>query len=229
MVCDIETVGEDFDSLDKTTQDVLTDWIRKESGTEEEYRVALEELKNRLGFSPLTAQAVAVGLLDVDGDKGAVYYQNPADKNQESEEGGIKYKAMSEPEMLSKFWELAGKCREVITFNGRSFDVPFLIIRSAVHKIRPSVNLMPPRFASDSRHIDLLDQLTYYGSVRKKGNLHLWSRVFGITSPKEQGVKGEDVGRLFKEGKYLEIAKYNAGDLFATRELYEIWDDYVRF
>ncbi len=229
LVFDIETVGEDYNSLDKTTQEVLTHWIKRESYGEEEYNIQLEELKNGLGFSPLTGQIVAIGVLDVELNKGAVYYQNNGETNKDFEEEDIKFKVMSEKEMLEKFWEGAKKYHQFITFNGRGFDVPFLVVRSAVHGIRPSVNLMPPRFNMSTNHIDLLDQLTFYGSVRKKGNLHLWSRAFGIKSPKEMGVTGEDVGRLYREGKYLEIAKYNVGDLRATRELYLNWDKYIRF
>jgi uncharacterized protein YprB with RNaseH-like and TPR domain len=51
-----------------------------------------------------------------------------------------------------------------ITFNGRSFDAPFLIVRSAVHRIKPSVNLIPNRY--DKYHIDLFDQLSFYGVSR---------------------------------------------------------------
>ena len=50
IVFDIETVGEDFEALDETTQEVLTRWLKKESESEEEYKIALEELKNGLGF-----------------------------------------------------------------------------------------------------------------------------------------------------------------------------------
>lgn len=214
--------------LDKTTQEVLTRWIKKESESEEEYRIALEELKNGLGFSPLTGQIVTIGVLDVGLNKGVVYYQNNAESSDDFEESGIKFKAMSEKEMLENFWEGARKYQQFITFNGRSFDVPFLMVRSAVHKIRPTVNLMPPRYNSVN-HIDLLDQLTFYGAVRKRGNLHLWARAFGIESPKNQGISGEDVGQLYRDGRYLDIARYNVGDLRATRELYLIWDKYVRF
>ena len=31
LVFDIETIGSDFDSLDHTTQEVLTRWIKKEA------------------------------------------------------------------------------------------------------------------------------------------------------------------------------------------------------
>jgi len=74
----------------------------------------------------------------------------------------------------------------------------------------------------------LQDLLTFYGSVRKKGSLHLWSRALGIKSPKADGVTGDDVGRLFKEKKYLEIAKYNVGDIRATRELYKVWTQFFK-
>ncbi len=229
LVFDIETIGENYDELDETTQHMLTRWIEKESSSEEEYRVALQEIKEGLGFSPLTGQICAIAILDVELDKGAVYYQSPDVGQEDCEEDGIKFRAMTERDMLEKFWQGAKQYREFITFNGRAFDVPFLMVRSAIHGIRPSVNMMPPRFSSNSNHVDLLDQLTFYGSVRKKGNLHLWCRAFGIKSPKSDGVSGDDVGRLFKEKEYLKIAKYNVADIRATRDLYNHWHNFIRF
>jgi uncharacterized protein YprB with RNaseH-like and TPR domain len=233
LVFDIETIGEDFDSLDQTTQEVLTRWIKKESETQDEYEKALADLKNGLGFSPLTGQIVAIGVYDVDKDKGAVYFQAPDQSVIDSEEENIKYRVLGEKEMLQQFWTLAEKYDEFISFNGRGFDVPFLMIRSAIHGIRPSKNLMVNRYASiqprNARHIDLLDQLTFYGSVRRRGNLHLWSKAFGIKSPKAEGITGDDVGHLFKEKRFLDIAKYNVGDLKATKELYIYWENYLRF
>jgi hypothetical protein len=233
LIFDIETIGEDFDSLDETTQEVLTHWLRKTIKDEEEYQAALEDLKNGLGFSPLTGEIVAIGVLDYEKDKGVVYFQAPGQKIKETEEEGIKLKPMTEKEMLKKFWEGAKEYQEFISFNGRTFDVPFLMIRSAIHKIKPSKDLMSNRYLNSQRfeakHIDLLDQLTFYGAVRRKGSLHLWARAFGIKSPKADGVTGDDVSKLFKEKKFLEIAKYNVGDLRATKELYEYWQNYLKF
>ena len=228
LVFDIETIGEDFDSLDETTQKVLTRWLKKESSSEEEYKVELDELKEGMGFSPFTGSVVAIGVMDVEKNAGCVYYQDGSGKLKETEEEGIKFKPMSEKEMLQKFWEGAQKYSQFITFNGRGFDVPFLMVRSAVQGVRPTVNMMPPRFVANSNHIDLMDQLSFLGSVRRRPNLHLCTRAFGIKSPKESGITGEDVGRLFKEGRFLDIAKYNVGDLRATRELYLIWENYFR-
>jgi DNA polymerase elongation subunit (family B) len=231
LVFDIETVGEDFNALDQATQDVLTRWIKKDSDSNEEYEAALEELKSGLGFSPLTGEIVVIGVYDPDKDHGAVYFQSPDAPAEEFTENNIRFRPMGEKEMLKSFWDGAKEYDEFITFNGRMFDAPFLAIRSAIHKIRPSVDLMEGRYLYQQRgvrHIDLFDQLTYYGATRRKGGLHLWSRAFGIKSPKGEGVTGDDVSRLFKEKKYLDIARYNVGDLRATAELYEYWDKYLR-
>lgn len=230
LVFDIETIGEDFDLLDKTTQEVLTRWLKKESINEEEYQVRFEELKEGMGFSPFTGEIVAIGVLDVELNKGCVYYsasKSTMDMAKEIEEDDIKFKCVSEKEMLEKFWEGAKKYRQFVSFNGRSFDVPFMMIRSAILGVRPTLNLMGNRYDKYNIHVDLLDQLSFLGAVRKKPNLHLAARAFGIKSPKEEGITGEDVGRLYKEGRFLDIAKYNVGDLRATRELYLAWEKYL--
>ena len=232
LIFDIETIGENFDELDSATRDVLTKWIKKDSESEEEYVKALEELKSGLGFSPLTGQIVAIGVLDYDKNQGVVYFQAPGENFKEFQEENITFKPCTEKEMLENFWKGSEKYNEFITFNGRGFDAPFLAVRSAVHKIKASKDLMSNRYLSSQRfgatHIDLFDQLTFYGATRRKGGLHLWCRAFGITSPKAQGVTGDDVAQLFKEKKYKEIARYNVGDLNATKELYDYWKNYIK-
>ncbi len=230
LVFDIETVGEDFETLDKTTQDSLTRWIEHEAGDEREYKVMLDDLKQGLGFSPLTGQIVALGMLDVETGKTGVYYQSPGVAAKRAEEDGVSYESMEEKEIVRRFWDVAARYQVFITFNGRGFDAPFLTTRSAVHGVRPTKNLMAGRYIyqqhADAIHIDLLDQLTFYGATRRTGGLHLWCRALGIKSPKSGGVTGDDVGDLFKKKKYLDIARYNVGDLYATKELFDAWDTY---
>ncbi|MDP2838052.1 MAG: ribonuclease H-like domain-containing protein [Candidatus Moranbacteria bacterium] len=234
LVFDIETVGEDFDTLDQTSQDVLTRWIKRESESGEDYTAALADLKAGMGFSPLTGQIVAIGIRDVEREKSAVYFQASKDGQEKSfEEGDCKFEVMTEQDTLQKFWDVVEKYDTFVTFNGRAFDVPFLMVRSAVHGIRPSKNLLGNRYLnyhpSNARHVDLLDQLTFYGAMRKKGSLHLWCRLFGIESPKAQGVDGDDVKALYESGKSDDIARYNARDLRATAELYQRYVKFLQF
>lgn len=233
LIIDIETIGEDFDSLDQATQDALTWWIKKESSAKDEYQAALSELKEGLGFSPLTGEIVVIGVLDAQRNKGKVYFQAPGKNVKPFTEGNFDFESFTEKEMLQHFWQGVLQYDEFVTFNGKSFDVPFLFVRSAVNKVKPTKNLMSNRYLSSQRvgcrHVDLLDELNFYGAVRKKGNLHLWSRAFGIASPKAGGITGDDVNRLFKEKKFVDIARYNTGDLIATKELYEYWKNYFNF
>ena len=231
LVFDLETVGEDWELLDEATQANLSWWIEGSSQSEEEAAVEMKQLKEGLGLSPLTGFIVAIGVYDTVTQKGAVYFSAGDTKLEEREEEGIKYKAMGEKEMLEQFWQVAAACNEFVSFNGRAFDAPFLAIRSMVHGVKPSKDLLSNRYLSLQRgcaHIDLMDQLTFYGAARFRKSLHLFCRALGIESPKAGGTTGDDVATLYKEGKYLDIARYNAGDLRATAALYERWKQSVR-
>ena len=232
LVFDIETIGQGWDSLDEVTQVYLTRSLKRELETDESFTFKVKNVKDETGLSPLTGEIVAIGIYDVDRSAGAVYFQAPDSAEPINfEENGIKYQSMSEKDMLETFWKVAQKYNEFITFNGRGFDAPFMMVRSAINDIVPSVDLMEGRYLYQQRgvkHIDLYDQFSFYGGSIKKGSLHLYCRAFGITSPKEGG-DGDEVGKLFKEKKYEDIARYNAGDIIATTELYKKWEKYLKF
>jgi hypothetical protein len=159
------------------------------------------------------------------------YERDPTGKQVDIEEGDIKYVPMTEAEILIKFWAIAETTDEFISFFGRRSDVPYINIRSAVHGIRPSKDLLSNRYNSSrfpgALHWDLAELLTFYGSAMYKGSLHRWCRAFGIESPKGE-MDGSQVGEYFKAGKGLEIAKYNVADLKATTALFHKWDQYLR-
>lgn len=231
LVCDIETVGENYDLLDSTTQELLCRSLDRSAANEAEYLAALQDLKQGLGFSPLTGEIVAIGVLDVENDRGVVYYQSPGAEVEETAKENFAFKPCTEAEMLLRFWRGVEAYDTLVTFNGRQFDVPYLMIRSAVHQIRPSKNFLANRYISlqprSARHLDLMDLFSFYGAVWRKGGLHLFCRAFGIPSPKAEGVTGDDVTELFRSGKFLEIAEYNTRDLVATKALYEYWQKYI--
>lgn len=231
LVFDIETVGERWDALDETTQHNLSRWIKESARDEEEYEQEMKQLEGGLGFSPLTGFIVAIGVYDTEKERGAVYFSAPDTKIKNSEEDGIKYETMGEKAMLEQFWKVAAVCTEFISFNGRAFDAPFLAIRSMVHRVKPTKDLLSNRYLSSQRgaaHIDLMDQLTFYGAARFRKSLHLFCRALGIESPKAFGTTGDDVAALYADKKYLAIARYNAGDLRATAALYQRWREAFR-
>lgn len=228
LVFDIETVGESWESLDVTTQEMLSRWVARTAKNEEEREVEMKDLREGLGFSPLTGHVVAIGLYDFDRKQGVVYYES--NEEAESQIGEYILKPRTEKEMLEDFWEGARSYDTFVTFNGRGFDVPFLNLRSAIFGIRPTHDLMDGRYLYQqkrARHVDLQDQMTFYGAMMRRPSLHLFCRAFGIESPKGGGVSGDDVAKLFHAKKFRDIARYNAHDVIATTALYQKWLSYL--
>lgn len=226
LVIDIETVGVDLESLTESQQEYLLRYaeLEKDETVKEEKR---EEAIRYLSLYPFTANVVAIGMLNVETERSIVFYEGEGYDDYIADEKLVKYKAVKEEEMLKLFWGYVKKSNQIITFNGRQFDIPFLMLRSAMYKIRPSKNLIRNRY-DISDHIDLLEQLTFCG-LTKKFNLDFYCNAFGIESPKSKGITGMEVKELSNAGKNREVAVYCADDVRATNELYKIWKNYLSF
>ncbi len=218
LIFDIETIGIDFDSLGQDAQN----YVLKDAEDERKAKDA----KEKLGLWPFTGEIAAICLLNPETEHGKVFFQAPGQNLEPFVEDKVEYEALTEKAILENFWQDIRHYQQFITFNGRKFDCPFIMLRSAILKVRPTRNLMPYRY-SDSEHIDLLDQLTFYGAFRRF-SLDFYCRTFKLDSAKTAGMSGDKVQEYFKKGKYLEIAKYCAADVIATAELFERGEKYIR-
>ena len=219
VVFDIETLAFPFDSLDAEQQDYLTRFAR----TEEEK----EEAILRLNLFPFTAQVIAIGMLNPDSNRGKVFYQGPGDQQRVSDDGMVEFVPLEERNIREEFWSSLNHYGQIVTFNGRAFDGPFIMLRSAMLGVRATRNLVPYRYSA-AEHCDLLEQLTFYGAFRKF-NLDFYCKGFGIKSPKSEGITGLDLGELFRTGRYAEIADYCLRDVKATAELFFRWQSLLSF
>ena len=218
LLFDIETLGFPLESFDEVQQK----YLMRFATTDEEK----EEAKRRLNLNAPTAQVIAIGMMNPDTSAGQVLFQSPNKEEFFSPDKSIEFRSGDERDLLVQFWERVSHYDQFITFNGRSFDCPFLMLRSALIGVKPSRSLLPYRYSQI--HIDLLDQFTFYGATRKF-SLDFYCKSFGIKSPKSDGITGLDLGDLFGAGKYREIAEYCLGDLKATMELHRIWNQYLNF
>lgn len=218
VIVDIETIGIEFESLDKKSKDYLLKFAKDDNER--------EKIKESLALNPLTGEIVAIGMFNPDTRKGVVYYVG-GEKDKDFLEDDINFKVKTEAEMISNFWKDIEKYKQVITFNGRTFDGPFLHLRSAILEIKPSRNLVPYRY-DYKWHCDLLDQMTHYG-VSRRFSLDFYTKRFNIRSPKEEGIDGSMVSEMFQVGRQKEIAQYCARDIKATAKLYEYWENYLKF
>ncbi|MBP1653780.1 MAG: 3'-5' exonuclease, PolB [Bacteroidetes bacterium] len=213
VVFDIETLAYPLEHFDELQQEYLLRFAK----TDEEREEAIQ----KLSLTPFTARIVAIAMLNPESNRGKVFYDGPGEKPELVEDGFIEYAPMPEPEMLEEFWKTILPYGQFITFNGRSFDCPFVMLRSAALGVKPSRNLMPYRYSANE-HCDLLDQLTFYGASRKF-NLDFYCKAFGIRSPKAEGISGHDVAALHAAGRFRDIATYCMGDVKATAQLFHRW------
>lgn len=134
---------------------------------------------------------------------------------------------VSEPELLQAFWALAGHASVVVTYNGRGFDVPFLVGRSLIHDIAVNVDLQSSPY-SLRPHLDLYQAIGgRYG--RGPASLDVVCWALGMPSPKEV-MDGSMVSTFFAKGDLATIAEYNAGDVRATTGVYQrVRDGLLRY
>ena len=225
LIVDIETIGQEWKELPGITRAALTHWIDKSKLSEEEKNKKRGDVTDRLSLSPFTGSIVSLAVYDVERKTGAVYFvsEDPDDSFQSED---FTYKQRTEKEILEDFWEGAGSYDVFVTFNGRSFTMPFLHHRSVMLGVKPTVDIARQRYLtkqSHPYHVDLMDEVSFYGGMAHRPSLQLLCGAYGIENASLLG--GEDIAEAFKEGRYRAIAEKNAGDVVATTKLYEKWKD----
>jgi len=172
------------------------------------------------GLAPLTARLVAVALLNPRTGRGRIWYEHPGGHPGATADGAIELLPGTEAAQIAGFWRAVVPFRRIITFNGRFFLCPFIMLRSALLGIPPARNLLPYRFSA-IEHCDLLDQLTFYGATRRC-TLEAYCRGFGIPPPGGEGGRPE-ISSLVEAGRYREIAELAADTVRAIAGLYGLW------
>jgi DNA polymerase III epsilon subunit-like protein len=212
VVFDIETAGVEWESLD----DAQRTYLQKNARTEEER----QRLPEMLSLWPFTGRIVVLAMVNPDTGRGYVWYEKTDERVEETSSDGLfRFIGDKEAVFLTEFWKAIARFQRFVTFNGRSFDGPFLMLRSATLGIPVTKNLAGYRY-SLRPHTDLLDVITFFGASRK-WNLDFACKAFGIESPKEHGMDGYSVGPYYRAGRLREIALYCRRDVEATARLFQ--------
>lgn len=216
LVFDIETIGMPFDEIEEHSQEYILDRLERVDRSD---AAAVEQAKGKTGLYPLFAYVGAIGLLDTRG-KGCVLLLH--DQPVEMEDPTFTCETFAdEASLIRRFWEIAEKYQRLVTFNGTGFDWPFLVFRSGVNRVKVPFSL---KNWGDEKHIDLKNEVP---PGRNNYSLAEISKAMGTFNPKEAGVSGGDVGRLFEEGKQADVAQYVARDVTSTLELYDVWRQFM--
>lgn len=215
LVIDIETVGIPWEEHDPYVREYLMKGLTEEGA---------EETRRAGGLSPFRGKIVAIGVIRTDDGRSCALYEVPGQTDLRVEKAGARtYISGTEKQILEKFWEWFDNDSRFISFNGRQFDGPFLMIRSAVNGVQPRRDLVGYRYQMHP-NCDLREALNFYGTTNNrqfKFNLDLACKTFGIPTSKGEGVDGRSVESWYRAGRHREIADYCLEDVRATWELYE--------
>ncbi|WP_168464559.1 3'-5' exonuclease [Wolbachia endosymbiont of Ctenocephalides felis wCfeT] len=131
----------------------------------------------------------------------------------------------NEKELVRGFFNyMSEKKPRLVSFNGRTFDMPVLKYRAMVHGIQAEYlhkagdkwNSYNQRYSSDW-HCDLLESLSDFGaSARVKMN----EVCAAFSLPGKIGVDGSQVTSLYDSGKLQEIRDYCETDVVNTYLIY---------
>jgi DNA polymerase III epsilon subunit-like protein len=215
LVIDIETVGTPWEELDPYVREYLIKGLSDGDA---------EEARRAGGLSPFRGKIVAIGVINIEDGRSCAMYEMPGQTELRTEKLGLRtYISGSEKQILEKFWTFFDNDARFITFNGRQFDGPFLMIRSAIHGVVPKRDLVGYRYGFHP-NCDLREALNFFGTTNSrqfKFNLDLACKVFGVETSKSEGVDGRSVEMWYRAGRHREIAEYCLEDVRATAELYE--------
>jgi predicted PolB exonuclease-like 3'-5' exonuclease len=126
-----------------------------------------------------------------------------------------------ERHLLEEFSRFVGRARPVlVTYNGRSFDLPVIVMRSLCHAIAVPWYYRDRdvryRYSAEG-HLDLCDWLADHGATRA-GKLDAIARLIGL--PGKIGVDGSQVEGLYRAGQLASIQSYCLADVAQTALLF---------
>jgi predicted PolB exonuclease-like 3'-5' exonuclease len=113
---------------------------------------------------------------------------------------------------LNSYRSRPGEPVQLVTFNGRGFDLPLLELAAFRYGVNGGAHFAQ-RFRGDG-HLDLMDWMTNRGSIRMSGGLNLLSKLLG--KPGKTDIQGDMVYQLYLASKLQEINDYCLADTLDT-------------
>lgn len=123
-----------------------------------------------------------------------------------------------EKSIVAEALALMSKATRVVTFNGKSFDMPYIMIAGARHGLN-----IPARFLrllakyDTEHHVDVRNVLTNFNQFGK-GKLGQWATRFGIEPPYGDGSKVES---WYNNQMWDEISRHSMTNVEATYLIYK--------
>ena len=124
--------------------------------------------------------------------------------------------------LLNDFWQYVKGFQHridlLIGHNILGFDLPFIIQRSVINGVKPTVNFDLYKYQK-TPVFDTMLRWDFY-TFKKSTSLKKLAYALGLKCPKSGDIDGSKIYEAFNQGRFAEIHKYCMQDVEAT---YDIW------
>lgn len=131
---------------------------------------------------------------------------------------------VDEQQMLKQFWALMRgfdpRNDRLVGHNIFDFDLRFLLKRSIINRVRPTVELSFARYRSKP----IFDTMCEWDcwNLTSKISLDKLASALSLPTSKSDEVNGSRIFELFNEGRHREIRDYCLQDVRLTRQIYKM-------
>lgn len=133
----------------------------------------------------------------------------------DTEEKVVSFCDEDEIKVLSDFWNFINPNEDLlISFNGDTFDIPFIYKRSLINKVK--VKKLNKNFCIDLRKV--VNSFFYSYNKYEKGQLTEWAGHLGFPVETDDGSK---MPILYANGNWEGIVKHCEEDIKITKALYD--------
>lgn len=199
----------------------------KNAQAEYDCLLKIKEEEKKFSLSPLTGRVILVGLMTDSTDIANSLSAKPYAST------GFFYRNIgldgnNERQVIEETMNLVGQIfkdtntyETLVTYNGKRFDLPFLIYRAMIYNIKKPFSL--PSYSeltnvyNNTYHVDLFDS-------NVKGSLTDWSFICGDSN--ELGVNGGQIWNMFENKEYQNIINKNIMDCFQVGLIYNRMKDW---
>lgn len=212
LVFDIETFGGliDDEPLCQSNKDYLHGKIEKKRAVKDDPRTDEDKERDFCGLDVDLAKVICIGLYDG-----------------KQAESMVISDLKDEKALIQWFWDkiVEHNPQKLVTFNGKTFDVPIMVRRTAFYRIPPIKNFLSLDRYPEC-HLDVGEKLSqYYPANMKKRSFYV---DYYTISKEEDENDGSEIRQLFLDGKTLEIVRKCEKDVKTTYGIYDLFKPFFR-
>lgn len=198
----------------------VLDLIAKATTADSSKAAAEQAYQDRIKLLSTTPEFCAIASIGWAVGSGPVQTMVVGDIDHEAGDGSI----VTELQILERFWELAAEAKPLVGFYCLGFDLPVILIRSALLDVKPSRCFSRKTWGGEviDLHAEREQRQAAIGGEKASARLKDVAKWLGITVPAGDQ-NGSSVYGHMQAKEFDKVHSYNGSDVHITREVYRMY------